>query len=60
MLASQHPIEIETGGSHQVKPWFEGKLDFAPVVPAPAGGELGRGSDGAGEVAAATAAPLGP
>ena len=27
-------MEIESGGSHQVKPWFEGKLDFAPVVPA--------------------------
>ena len=40
VLASQHPIEIESGGSHQVKPWFEGKLDFAPVVPAPEGGEL--------------------
>ena len=34
VLASQHPVEIESGGSHQVKPWFEGKLDFAPVVPA--------------------------
>ncbi len=40
VLASQHPVEIESGGSHQVKPWFEGKLDFAPVVPAPEGGEL--------------------
>jgi len=40
VLASQHPIEIESGGSHQVKPWFEGKLDFAPVVPAPEGDEL--------------------
>ena len=34
VLASQHPVEVESGGSHQVKPWFEGKLDFAPVVPA--------------------------
>lgn len=40
VLASQHPIEIESGGTHQVKPWFEGKLDFAPVVPAPEGSEL--------------------
>jgi anti-sigma factor RsiW len=40
VLASQHPVEIESGGPHQVKPWFEGKLDFAPVVPAPEGGEL--------------------
>jgi anti-sigma factor RsiW len=40
VLASQHPVEIESGGIHQVKPWFEGKLDFAPVVPAPEGSEL--------------------
>jgi anti-sigma factor RsiW len=33
VLASQHPVEIESGGQHQVKPWFEGKLDFAPEVP---------------------------
>jgi anti-sigma factor RsiW len=32
VLASQHPIEVESGGIHQVKPWFEGRLDFAPVV----------------------------
>lgn len=36
VLASQRPAEIESGGPHQVKPWFEGRLDFAPVVPAPA------------------------
>ncbi len=40
VLATQHPIDIESGGSHQVKPWFEGKLDFAPTVPAPEGDEL--------------------
>jgi anti-sigma factor RsiW len=34
VLASQHPVDIESGGNHQVKPWFEGKLDFAPEVPA--------------------------
>jgi anti-sigma factor RsiW len=34
VLASQHPVDVESGGTHQVKPWFEGKLDFAPVVPA--------------------------
>jgi anti-sigma factor RsiW len=33
LLVAQHPLEIESGGPHQVKPWFEGKLDFAPVVP---------------------------
>lgn len=32
LLTSQHPLEIESGGIHQVKPWFEGRLDFAPVV----------------------------
>jgi anti-sigma factor RsiW len=34
VLARQRPVDIESGGTHQVKPWFEGKLDFAPVVPA--------------------------
>src|SRR6185503_15960694 len=28
VLASQRPLEIESGGLHQVKPWFEGRLDF--------------------------------
>jgi anti-sigma factor RsiW len=32
ILASQHPVDIESGGMHQVKPWFEGRLDFAPVI----------------------------
>jgi len=40
VLASQHPVDVESGGPHQVKPWFEGKLDFSPVVPAPEGGAL--------------------
>ncbi len=40
VLASQRPVEIESGGTHQVKPWFEGKLDFAPVVPALEGTDL--------------------
>src|SRR4029453_1327374 len=31
-LASQHPLDVESGGLHQVKPWFAGRLDFAPVV----------------------------
>jgi anti-sigma factor RsiW len=35
VLASLRPLEVESGGSHQVKPWFEGRLDFAPVVPLP-------------------------
>ena len=32
LLASARPLDIESGGIHQVKPWFEGRLDFAPVV----------------------------
>jgi anti-sigma factor RsiW len=32
VLSSQHPLDIESGGLHQVKPWFEGRLDFAPVL----------------------------
>jgi anti-sigma factor RsiW len=32
ILSSQHPLDIESGLMHQVKPWFEGRLDFAPVV----------------------------
>jgi anti-sigma factor RsiW len=32
LLSSRHPLDIESGGMHQVKPWFEGRLDFAPVV----------------------------
>ncbi len=25
--------DVESGGPHQVRPWFEGRLDFAPPVP---------------------------
>jgi anti-sigma factor RsiW len=32
VIQSSHPVEIESGGIHQVKPWFTGKLDFAPGV----------------------------
>jgi anti-sigma factor RsiW len=32
VVASQHPVDIESGGLHQVKPWFTGRLDFAPPV----------------------------
>jgi anti-sigma factor RsiW len=32
LLASPRPLDIESGGIHQVKPWFQGRLDFAPVV----------------------------
>ncbi len=40
VLAGQRPAEVESGGSHQVKPWFEGRLDFAPEVPSPAVADL--------------------
>jgi anti-sigma factor RsiW len=33
VLYREHPLEVESGGIHQVKPWFEGRVDFAPVVP---------------------------
>jgi anti-sigma factor RsiW len=32
VLYSTHPLDVEGGGVHRVKPWFEGKVDFAPVV----------------------------
>ena len=32
VLYAERPIEIASGGIHQVKPWFTGRLDFAPIV----------------------------
>jgi anti-sigma factor RsiW len=32
LLYAERPVEIESGGIHQVKPWFTGRLDFAPSV----------------------------
>lgn len=32
ILASQQPLEVEGGGLDQVRTWFEGRLDFAPMV----------------------------
>ncbi len=46
VLNSQRPVEVESGGPHQVKPWFEGKLDFAPDVPEPPALKLRGGSVG--------------
>jgi anti-sigma factor RsiW len=48
VLVAQRPLEIEDGGVHQVKPWFEGRLDFAPTVPdlAPLGLALRGGAVG--------------
>lgn len=40
VLASQHPLDIESGGTHVVKPWFEGRIDFAPHVIVPETGDL--------------------
>jgi anti-sigma factor RsiW len=38
-LVSVHPLDVESSVTHEVKPWFEGRLDFAPAVP-PDGGDL--------------------
>jgi anti-sigma factor RsiW len=35
VLQRDRRVDVESGGNHEVKPWFEGKLDFAPTVPAP-------------------------
>ncbi len=40
VLRSSHPLDVESAGTHEVKPWFEGKLAFAPNVPAPVGPEM--------------------
>lgn len=32
VLYAEHPVEIASGGIHQVKPWFTGRVDFAPPV----------------------------
>ena len=32
VVYAQNPVEIPSGGIHQVKPWFTGRLDFAPDV----------------------------
>ncbi len=32
VIYAEHPIEIASGGIHQVKPWFTGRVDFAPPV----------------------------
>ena len=32
LLYAERPLEIESGGIHQVKPWFAGRVDFAPAV----------------------------
>ncbi len=32
LVQSERPLEVESGGIHQVLPWFSGRLDFAPAV----------------------------
>jgi len=32
VLYAERPVEIESGGIHQVKPWFSGRVDFAPPI----------------------------
>lgn len=34
-LASERGPELASGANHEVKPWFEGRVEFAPVVPVP-------------------------
>ncbi|BDG02117.1 anti-sigma factor family protein [Anaeromyxobacter oryzae] len=40
VLVRDRPFDVESGGPHQVKPWFAGRLDFAPAVPVPEGSGL--------------------
>ena len=40
VLATTHPLEVETGDPHALKPWLSGQLDFSPTVPTAPGSEL--------------------
>ena len=35
VLALEHGFDLVSAESHQVKPWFAGRIDFAPAVPIP-------------------------
>jgi anti-sigma factor RsiW len=37
VVSREHPVDIESGGPHQVKPWFTGRIDFA--LPSVFGGD---------------------
>jgi anti-sigma factor RsiW len=33
IVQAQRPLEVESGDGHRVRPWFEGRLEFSPVLP---------------------------
>jgi anti-sigma factor RsiW len=49
VLAREGAPDVRSSDQHQVKPWFEGRLEFAPEVP-PDGGELRLVGGGVGYV----------
>jgi anti-sigma factor RsiW len=32
IVQAQRPLEVESSDSHRVRPWFDGRLEFAPVL----------------------------
>ena len=40
IVQAQRPLEIESGDGHRVRPWFEGRLEFSPVLPFGGDGEV--------------------